>query len=387
MKKDWIRILREHTERYPLMEPQDYGKLIFQSEFGAEHMIADEESVQAFLLREWEELPQSGFSSPKEIEDIGGELCRFPLSACESEEAAALLAKLFLLTAQDNRKDMSKPEEMPEAAKKSIIGGGIECGAKSGIGKCPEAGISGDVFKEKIERTIKFGISGMEEWVKIWAAQGYPAVHHSMVYRDAYHPHYRLLRKEYAGYFPALLAILKTVEKRNAVIIAIDGRCGSGKTSLAGLAGRLFNCNIFHMDDYYLPMAKRVQNWQSVPAGNMDLERFRKEVLLPAKEGQQVVYCPYDCQAGRMKGKQIFKPSLFTVVEGSYSHHPHLAGEYDLKIFLTCPKEEQESRLRTRERSRFTAFKEKWIPMEENYFRHFEVEAGSDIVVDTGSFI
>ncbi|MCM1536406.1 MAG: hypothetical protein NC126_10835 [Clostridium sp.] len=347
MKKDWIGILKEHTERYPLMEPQDYGKLIFQSEFGAEHMIADAESVQAFLLKEWEELPQNGFSSPKGIEDIGGDLCRFPLSACESKEAAALLAKLFLLTVQGGER----------------------------------------MFKEKIEQTIQFGISGMEEWVKAWAAQGYPAVHHSTVYRDAYHPHYRLLRREYAGYFPALLEILKTMEKRKAenraVIIAIDGRCGSGKTSLAELGGRLFDCNVFHMDDYYLPLADRAQNWQSVPAGNMDLERFRGEVLLPARAGEQVLYCPYDCQAGRMKEKRIFKPSPLTVVEGSYSHHPHLAEAYDLKIFLTCSGEEQESRLRTREGSHFSAFKERWIPMEENYFKYFEVEAGSDIVVDT----
>lgn len=396
MKDTWIQILKEHKERYPLMEPQDYGKLIFQSEFGAEHMMADEESVQAFLLKEWEELPQNGFSSPKGAEDIGGELCRFPLSACESREAAALLAKLFVMTAQGGE-TMLKQEEIPEADKELILRRHIECGEKSGTDNCIEAGISRDSFKEKIEQTLKLGIPGMEEWVKAWAAQRYPAVHHSAVYRGAYHPHYRLLRREYAGYFPALLAILKRMEKRKAeedgraeksvVIIAIDGRCGSGKTSLAELAGRFFGCNVFHMDDYYLPLANRVQNWQSVPAGNMDLERFRKEVLLPAGAGEQVLYCPYDCQTGELKEKQIFEPSPFIVVEGSYSHHPHLAEAYDLKIFLTCSEEVQESRLRTREGSHFPAFKEQWIPMEENYFKHFEVEAGSDMVVDTGSFL
>lgn len=350
MKEAWIQILREHTNRYPLMEPQDYGKLIFQSEFGPEHMIEDEESVRAFLLKEWEEIPLD--SSPKSVEDIGGALCRFPLSACDSKEATELLVRLFLLTAQD------------------------------GVNLCRLP----DTLEEKIETSIQFGIHGMEEWAETWMEQGCPAIHHSDVYRDAYHPHYRLLKKEYAGYFPALLAVLKIAEGGRPAIIAIDGRCGSGKTSFAELVGRLFSCNVFHMDDYYLPLASRLENWRSIPAGNMDLERFRQDVLLPAKAGEQVVYSPYDCQMGQMKEKQFFKPSRLTVVEGSYSQHPLLAEYYDLKIFLTCSGKEQESRLRAREESHFTAFKEQWIPMEENYFEHFAAETGSDIVVDTGRF-
>lgn len=355
MKEAWIQILREHTDRYPLMGPQDYGKLIFQSEFGAEHMIADEEQVRAFLLKEWEGIPMD--SSPKSVEDIGGALCRFPLSDCTSLEAAELLAKLFLLTAQtrgvQNPDGLSNPNGLP------------------------------DTLVEKLGQAIQLGIPGMEEWAEAWMGQGCPAIHHSDIYRDAYHPHYRLLKKEYAGYFPALLEILKIAGKGMPAIIAIDGRCGSGKTSFAGLVGRLFPCNIFHMDDYYLPLAGRPGDWMSHPAGNMDLERFRQDVLLPAREGKEVIYCPYDCQTGQMKEKQIFKPSRLTVVEGSYSHHTLLAGNYDWKVVLTCSGEEQESRLRAREGCYFTAYKEQWIPMEETYFRQFSVEEGSDALVNT----
>ena len=38
-------ILQAHSARYPLMEPQDYGKLVFQSEFGPEHLVSDVDSV------------------------------------------------------------------------------------------------------------------------------------------------------------------------------------------------------------------------------------------------------------------------------------------------------------------------------------------------------
>lgn len=123
----------------------------------------------------------------------------------------------------------------------------------------------------------------------------------------------------------------------------------------------------------------------------MDFERFQTEVLLPSRSGKPALYRAYDCQTGKMGAGLPLPPQPLTVVEGSYSQHPCLAGQYDLKIFLTCSKEEQASRLREREGSHFTAFEERWIPMEERYFRCCAVEAGSDWVVDTseslGSFL
>lgn len=46
--------------------------------------------------------------------------------------------------------------------------------------------------------------------------------------------------------------------------------------------GRLLPCNVVHMDDYYLPPDRRAENWEQIPAGNMDLARFLQEVLVPA---------------------------------------------------------------------------------------------------------
>ena len=73
-----------------------------------------------------------------------------------------------------------------------------------------------------------------------------------------------------------------------------------------------------------------------------------------------------------------------TVVEGSYSRHPSVGIAYNLTIFLTCSREVQRRRLAQREGSRYAAFEERWIPMEESYFRRFDVEGTSDMVLDTG---
>ena len=37
-------ILITHANRYPLMQPQDAVKLIYQNEFGGGHLIRDEEA-------------------------------------------------------------------------------------------------------------------------------------------------------------------------------------------------------------------------------------------------------------------------------------------------------------------------------------------------------
>ncbi len=38
MYASFLQIVRDHRARYPLMQPQDYGKLAFQSEYGPKHL-------------------------------------------------------------------------------------------------------------------------------------------------------------------------------------------------------------------------------------------------------------------------------------------------------------------------------------------------------------
>ena len=51
-------ILLAHARRYPLMEPRDAVKLIYQSEFGGGHLIRDESACLDFLRREYESTRQ-----------------------------------------------------------------------------------------------------------------------------------------------------------------------------------------------------------------------------------------------------------------------------------------------------------------------------------------
>ena len=57
---------------------------------------------------------------------------------------------------------------------------------------------------------------------------------------------------------PAVDAIRQLLEEKKGsdepLLAAIDGRCGSGKTTLGEYLKQVFDCNLFRMDDFFLQM-------------------------------------------------------------------------------------------------------------------------------------
>ena len=176
-------------------------------------------------------------------------------------------------------------------------------------------------------------------------------------------------------------AVRQGLSEKGRLLLAIDGRCGCGKSSLAARLAADFGGSVFHMDDFYLPFEKRAKNWRELPAGNMDLERFREEVLVPLRRGETVSYRAYDCRNDRFLPTRVLAPTPLAIVEGSYSEHPLLREYYDLRVFLTAPAAVQRARLLAREGERLPAFKALWIPMEERYFAAFSIEERADRVL------
>ena len=178
--------------------------------------------------------------------------------------------------------------------------------------------------------------------------------------------------------------IADRLARQPAVLVALDGRCGSGKTTLsAQLAERFPQSITVHTDDFYLPPSRRVTGWESIPCANMDIQRLRDEVVAPARAGQAFSYRAYSCREGAYLPVQQLAAQPLVILEGSYSHHPILAGFYDLQVFVTCSKEEQARRLQAREGERYENFVRRWIPLEEAYFAQCRIEALADLLWDT----
>ena len=168
-------------------------------------------------------------------------------------------------------------------------------------------------------------------------------------------------------------------------LVAIDGRCGAGKSTLAATLAARHGWSVAHTDDFFLRPSQRTPERYAEPGGNLDRERFLQEVLAPLRNGGPVRYRPFDCRVMRLREPLSLRPSPVALVEGSYSCHPLFWDSYDLRVFLTIDPETQIQRiLRRNGPEKAELFKSRWIPMEERYFQAFSIKSRCDCVIHTG---
>ena len=174
--------------------------------------------------------------------------------------------------------------------------------------------------------------------------------------------------------------LLKRLQSKDHFILAIDGKCGSGKSTLGEQLHQLLGGNLFHMDDFYLPIEKRTKERYAQPGGNVDYERFLETVLFPLSQQKDVEYQIMDCETLTLKEPIHIPYHQYNIIEGSYSLHPTLKSYYTDCVVLTISEEEQLKRIQKRDPDTFHMFVEKWIPLENLYFDTFHVEKESIVL-------
>ena len=163
------------------------------------------------------------------------------------------------------------------------------------------------------------------------------------------------------------------LENQDFVIIAIDGRCASGKTTLAQELKKKSDCNVIHIDDFFLRPEQRTLERLSEVGGNVDYERFNEEVIVPLKANKEFEYRPFDCHTLDFKTPIRVFPNRITVIEGSYACHHKFGKYYDINLFLDVDRSLQLDRIKFRNgEEALKTFIDKWIPWEERYFKETE---------------
>lgn len=171
------------------------------------------------------------------------------------------------------------------------------------------------------------------------------------------------------------------LKSQSQLIIAIDGNCTSGKTTLARQLAENYDCNVFHMDDFFLRPEQRTPDRFAQIGGNVDYERFHEEVLLPLQSGAAFSYRPFSCRTFILSEPIPVQPRQLNIIEGTYCLHPYFGDAYDLKIRLTITPELQRQRILERPEFLHKRFFEEWIPMEERYFERFQISQKCDFVL------
>lgn len=181
---------------------------------------------------------------------------------------------------------------------------------------------------------------------------------------------------------PAVDAIEELLEKHKdssePILVAIDGMCGSGKTTLGEYLHQVFDCNLFHVDDFFLRLEQRTPERLQEVGGNVDYERFEETVLVPIRKRHNVIYQPFSCMEWKLMDAYEIPYKNLNIVEGSYSMHPYFKNPYDLRIFMNISaKDQMENIIKRNGPKKAKDFKEKWIPKEEAYFEKFHVQDGT----------
>ena len=229
--------------------------------------------------------------------------------------------------------------------------------------------------------SIPFPEKEVQLFLQEYRTAGCPMVSHSEKYRSCYRPAYRIVHMEYVSLLPILCSIDKLLENEEFVMVAIDGPCASGKSTLGKKLSELYHCPLISMDDFFLRPEQRTPARLAEIGGNVDYERFREEVLVPLTAGQEVSYRPFSCSTFTLAEPITLPRKALTIIEGTYSLHPHFGDCYDLMICLTVSPEVQRQRILLRPEFLHRRFFEEWIPMENRYFETFGISEKCHLVL------
>lgn len=168
----------------------------------------------------------------------------------------------------------------------------------------------------------------------------------------------------------------------NIKIIAIDGRCASGKTTFSEELRKKIGAEIIHTDDFFLPLELRTEQRFSFPGSNIHYERFYDEVIKKLRDGKVFSYKKFDCSIMDYNDLVTINPASLIVVEGAYSQHPVFGNYADLKLFYDVDPDTQMKRIINRNgKEKAKMFKLHWIPLEEEYFSYYRIKELADIVI------
>lgn len=164
------------------------------------------------------------------------------------------------------------------------------------------------------------------------------------------------------------------------ILVAIDGRCAAGKTTLARALAAHYGWSVVHLDDFFPRPEQRTPERLAEPGGNLDRERLLADALDPLQAGREARYRPFDCQAGQLSEDfRMVPPAQVTLVEGAYACHPALWDRYALRAFLDVDKAEQRRRILARDGpARLEVFLHRWIPLEEAYLAAYDIPRRCD---------
>ncbi|WP_426979530.1 chorismate-binding protein [Pseudarthrobacter sp. O4] len=159
------------------------------------------------------------------------------------------------------------------------------------------------------------------------------------------------------------------------VIIAIDGRSGAGKTTLAiELAARLrenHKVSLFHLEDIY-------PGWNGLAAG---IERYVSTVLKPLHHGEPADWVSWDWNRHYDGETRTTQPAEIVLVEGVGAAAEAARPFLDAVVWADSPDQDRRSRALARDGESYEPYWDQWAAQEQEWLAADDVPAHAAVRV------
>ena len=170
-----ISLLKHHQQTKENFSVQDAYKLMYQGVFGVAHILDKPEFAKRYLISEIESVESSDSEPLIETISVSGEIVRINLRPYKkSGRSVEKLFEIMVRSAGEINGTISDFLQHWEEFKKAFKNG-----------------------------KLNFNVKQLEKFEHKMIAENYPAVHHSLLYREANKPAYRVVKTNvFLEYFP-----------------------------------------------------------------------------------------------------------------------------------------------------------------------------------------
>jgi uridine kinase len=157
------------------------------------------------------------------------------------------------------------------------------------------------------------------------------------------------------------------------VVVAVDGRSGSGKTLLGTAVAESLACPVVHLDEVY-------PGWDGLGAG---VALVTTQVLEPIARGEQAAYARWDWMRSRPGRSIPVEAATHLVLEGCGALVPPAAAFAAVRVWVDAPTEVRKQRALSRDGETYAPHWEQWAAQEDVVYARVRPWETADLVLRT----